>query len=133
MLAAGLLAWPCSAAQPVTGHWLTDDKDGIIEIAPCGGKMCGRIVRSLKQVSGPLVDRNNPDPGLRTRPVLGLTVLPDFVRDGDVWRGRIYDPRRGRFYRATLERIGADRLKVHGCVSVLCRTITWRRVPKPAA
>ena len=124
---AGLLAAPAVAAQPVTGAWLTDDRDGIIEIAHCGDKICGRLAKSLVPIKGPPVDRHNPDPSLRSRPIIGMPVLLGFVQDGQVWRGRIYDPRRGRHYRATLERIAADRLKVRGCITVICRTIMWTR------
>lgn len=125
ILMLALLADPAAAAGPVAGAWLTDERDGIIEIRSCGEKMCGRLAKALTPIKGPDVDRNNPDPSLRGRPIIGLPVLIDFVRDGLVWRGQIYDPRHGRHYRATLERIAADRLKVRGCVSVLCRTITW--------
>ena len=128
ILAAALSATSSLAAKPVTGAWLTDDRDGIVEIAPCGAQICGRLAKSLAPVKGPLVDRHNPDPALRNRPILGLPVLLGFVQDGQVWRGRIYDPRRGRHYKATLERVAADRLKVRGCISVICRTIMWSRV-----
>lgn len=115
------------AAEPVTGQWLTDEQDGIIEIGRCGDKICGRLARSLVPIKGPPFDRHNPDPALRNRPIVGLPVLLGFIADGKVWRGQIYDPRRGRHYKATLERIAGDRLKVRGCISVICRTIMWTR------
>ena len=121
------VAAPAAAALPVAGAWLTDDRDGIIEIAPCGPQLCGRLVKSLAPIKGPLVDRNNPDPALRNRPIIGLPVLLGFVQDGQVWRGQIYDPRRGRHYRATIERVAVNQLKVRGCISVICRTIMWTR------
>lgn len=128
MLASVLSATPAASARPVTGHWLTDDRDGIVEIAPCGPRICGRLVKSLAPIDGPPVDRHNPDPALRHRPIIGLPVLLGFAEEDQVWRGRIYDPRRGRHYRATLERVAPDRLKVRGCVAVICRTIMWSRV-----
>src|SRR6476659_119194 len=112
LLAAVLLAVPARAAVPVTGNWLTDNRDGIIEIASCGDKVCGRLVRSLVPIKGPPFDRNNPDPALRNRPIIGLPVLLGLVEDGQVWRGQIYDPRRGRHYNATVERVSANQLKV---------------------
>lgn len=120
-------ATPAMAAAPITGHWLTDDRDGIIEILRCGERVCGRLAKSLGQIKGPLVDRNNPDKSLRHRPIIGLPVLLGLVADGQVWRGQIYDPRHGRHYKATVERIAPDRLKVRGCFSVICRTIMWTR------
>ena len=121
-----LASAPALAAEPVTGQWLTDDRDGIIEIGRCGDKVCGRLMRALAPIKGPAVDRHNPDPALRNRPVIGLPVLLGFVADGGLWRGQIYDPRRGRHYKATLERLG-DQLKVRGCISVICRPIMWTR------
>jgi uncharacterized protein (DUF2147 family) len=126
-LLLSLVSAPVFGAEPVTGQWLTDERDGIVEIGRCGDKLCGRLARSLVPIKGPPVDRNNPDPALRNRPIIGLPVLLGFVADGGIWRGQIYDPRRGRHYRATLERLSGDRLKVRGCISVLCRTIMWTR------
>lgn len=121
-------AAPAVAADAVTGSWMTDGKDGIIEIAPCGPKICGRLVRMLAPPKGPAVDRNNPDPALRNRPLLGLAVLNGFVAEGDAWRGQAYDPKAGKSYNTTLERTGPDTLNVRGClVAFLCRTVSWTR------
>jgi uncharacterized protein (DUF2147 family) len=122
-----LLPFPALAAAPVTGSWLTDTKDGIIEIAPCGNRICGRLAQSLIPIKGPPFDRNNPDPAQRGRPIIGLPILTGFVEDGAVWRGTAYDPKAGKSYKTTLERTGADRLKVRGCVAIFCRTVTWTR------
>lgn len=122
-------ATPALAADPVTGSWMTDGKDGIIEIAPCGQKLCGRLVKMLAPPKGPAVDRNNPDAALRTRPLLGLAVLNGFVAEGNAWRGQAYDPKAGKSYNTTLQRTGPDTLKVRGClVAFLCRTVSWTRV-----
>lgn len=123
------IATPAVAADPVTGLWLTDAKDGIIEIAPCGPKLCGRLAKMLAPPKGPAVDRNNPDPALRDRPLLGLTVLSGFTAEGALWRGSGYDPKAGKSYNTTLQRTGPDTLKVRGClIAFLCRTAIWTRV-----
>ena len=128
ILIAGMLAAPAFAAEPVTGTWLTDARDGIVEIAPCGAKLCGRLAKMLVAPKGPSTDRNNPDPALRSRPLVGLTVLTGFASDGDVWRGTGYDPKAGKNYATTLQRLGPDTLKVKGCVmGFLCRSAIWTR------
>jgi uncharacterized protein (DUF2147 family) len=125
---AVLAATPAFAAEPVTGTWLTDAKDGLVEIAPCGAKLCGRLAKMLVPPKGPPVDRNNPDPGLRSRPLLGLSVLSGFAPDGDVWRGTGYDPKVGKSYATTLQRTGPNTLKIKGCVfGFLCRSAIWTR------
>lgn len=122
---AALVATPAFAADPVTGNWLTDTRDGIVEVAPCGPRICGRLARSLVPIKGPPFDRHNPDPALRDRPIIGLPILTGFVAEGKVWRGTAYDPKVGKSYRTTLERLGSDRLKVRGCIAFFCRSVIW--------
>jgi uncharacterized protein (DUF2147 family) len=127
-LALLVISAPAVAADPVTGQWLTDTRDGIVEIAPCGARICGRLVKTLVPIKGPAVDRNNPDPALRSRPIIGLPILTGFVADGTVWRGIAYDPKVGKSYKTTLERLGPDRLKVRGClVAFLCKSVIWTK------
>jgi len=119
------LGAPAFAAQPVTGKWLTHSGDGIVEISPCGRALCGRLVKTLQPIKGPAVDRNNPEPSLRDRPLIGLAILNGFMEEEAVWRGTAYDPKAGKSYATTLERLGPDRLKVRGCVAIFCRSVTW--------
>jgi uncharacterized protein (DUF2147 family) len=123
-------AAPAAAIEPVTGRWLTDSKDGIVRIGRCGNALCGRLVETLTPIEGPPVDRNNPDPALRDRPIIGLPVLTGFRPDGTVWAGTAYDPKVGKSYRTTLERIAPDTLKVRGCVAIFCRSVLWTRAPR---
>jgi uncharacterized protein (DUF2147 family) len=127
LLIALPLAAPLQAAEPVTGLWLTDTKDGIVEIAQCGGRLCGRLARTLVPIKGPPSDRNNPDPALRNRPIIGLPILTGFVADKTLWRGTAYDPKNGKSYRSTLQRTGPSTLKLTGCVAIFCRSVTWTR------
>jgi len=116
------------AAAPVTGKWITAERDSIVEIGQCGTHVCGHVLRlSIKAADGkPMLDRNNPDPGLRTRPIQGLTILTDFSDGGANWTGRIYDPKSGKSYKSYLSRNPDGTLKVQGCVATfLCRTFTW--------
>ncbi|NNM76213.1 DUF2147 domain-containing protein [Sphingomonas sp. ID1715] len=120
-------AFPAQAAQPVTGTWLTDTKDGLIEIGQCGSRLCGRLAKTLVPVKGPGTDINNPDARLRSRPIVGLPILTGFVDDGALWRGTAYDPKNGKSYRSTLQRTGPNTLKLTGCVAIFCRSVTWTR------
>ncbi|PJG46784.1 hypothetical protein CAF53_20755 [Sphingobium sp. LB126] len=113
----------------VEGFWLTDDRKGVVQIAPCGEHICGRIVRVLDKGPGvPATDINNPDPHLRGQPIVGLLTLSGFNRDGAVWKGgRAYDPQSGRSYRATLGLNPDGSLKVTGCVLFICQSRRWTR------
>ncbi len=130
--AAALATLPASAQQAstaITGVWLVEDGTAQVTIAPCGNQVCGRITRIIRARPGSNGrDQNNPDPALRNRPILGLSILSEMTRDGDVWRGKIYDPRGGKVYRSVVERDGTNRLSVKGCVSFICKSQTWTRV-----
>ena len=120
-----LAAAPAFAAPPIAGRWLTADGSAVVAIAPCGAALCGRIVKLNKApANGPAVDANNPDPRLKTRSLLGVPVLTGLTPDGDGWKGSIYDPKKGKTYKATVTRDGA-KLKVQACVAVFCQTISW--------
>ena len=113
------------APMPVTGRWLTVEGKALVDIAPCGQMLCGRIARVLKpRPGGPAIDVNNPDATLRTRPIAGILILSDFKSADDRWKGRIYDPESGRTYRSELIRAGGT-LKVKGCIGPFCRTQEW--------
>ncbi|QHL89800.1 DUF2147 domain-containing protein [Sphingomonas changnyeongensis] len=118
---------PLAASQPITGRWLTDSKDGIIHIARCGETLCGRLQRSLVPIEPPGTDIKNPDPALRERRILGLAVLTGLRLEDGKWQGQAYDPKTGRSYRAVVERVSNEALKVTGCLAIFCRTVTWTR------
>ncbi len=115
------------AARPITGRWITADNTAIVAIADCGGKMCGKIAKLLKAPpKGPPVDALNPDPKMRSRPLTGLPILTDLTPNGDTWAGTIYDPKKGKTYKAIVARDPSGALKVKGCAGVFCQTMVWK-------
>ena len=88
------------------GPWTTQDKDAIVQMAPCAtdaAHLCGTIVRLLPPTDPSALDNFNPDPNLRKKPVLGLTILSGFTAnpkdDRCPWRsGKVYDPDSGKVY-----------------------------------
>lgn len=128
-LAALFAASPAFAAASVAGRWFTADGQAIVEIGPCGAKHCGRIVRILAaEPKGPSRDEYNPNPALRGRPILGLTVLTGFTDAGAQWNGQIYDPNKGKTYRSVLTRKPDGNLAMKGCIGPFCRTQVWKPV-----
>lgn len=125
---AALAAAPAGAADSIHGRWVTQSKNAIVEVAPCGSKVCGRIQKLLDTSNGPNPkDRNNPDPKLRNRTILGLPVLSNLAADGKSYRGQIYDPESGRNYRSVVSLNRNGTLKVQGCIGPICQTQTWTR------
>ncbi len=64
------------AAEPVTGRWLTAEKDAVILVAPCGKTLCGTIEKFLvpPPQGNDQRDINNPDPAKRKRRLLGTPI-----------------------------------------------------------
>ena len=127
--AAMALAAPASAADPITGRWITEDRDAVITIAPCGANLCGKISKFLVAPPQGVNQRdvNNPDKSKRSRKLRGTPVLTSVSEDGDLWRGRIYDPKSGKDYRSVIRRTSASKLEVKGCLGPFCQTQNWTR------
>ena len=126
-----LLATAPAAATPpdVTGLWLTDDGKGVVEVAPCGRNMCGKIVRVLDRRPGiPTTDVENPDPARRNRPIVGLQVLSGFKPGTNQWEGgQAYDPKKGSSYRSSLRLNRDGSLRITGCVLFVCQSVRWTK------
>ena len=125
-----LAAAPALAADPVEGEWLTQDKGGKVRIAPCPAKpdrMCGTT--SWVKDPAKVLDVKNPDPALRTRPLLGQQVMRDFkpAAPGRWTGGKIYDPKTGKTYDSKLSADANGSLKVQGCILMICQAQTWTR------
>jgi uncharacterized protein (DUF2147 family) len=121
------------AEDGVPGRWATPGVSAIVELAPCSGAatLCGTIRwlwDAVDDKGRPRLDSQNADPGLRSRPLLGLAILSGLkpARDGG-WQGQIYNPEDGQTYRATLRGHGNDALLVEGCVLFICQKQIWRR------
>ena len=113
----------------IVGRWTTH-KGGEIEIAPCGNKICGTIVKLARNDHlTPPTDKKNPDPALRDRALLGLTLFSNFSYEGDdSWEnGRIYNVNNGKTYKSKLHLHSKNQLKLSGCVFIFCRSYTWSR------
>jgi uncharacterized protein (DUF2147 family) len=131
-IAATLLATPALAADPVEGEWVTQGGSGKVRISPCAGKpdrLCGLIVWLRDPADAKARDANNPEPGLRTRPLIGLPMIRDFRKaaPGRWTGGKIYDPESGKTYDSKISINPNGTLKVEGCILVVCQAQTWRR------
>ena len=135
LLASILLAClPLSAAAEdvdVSGRWLSQDKDAIVEIMDCGdGTPCGTLVWAETQGEGVKKDVRNPDQALQSRPLIGMRMIWGFTRRGDTWRrGKIYNAGNGKTYGSGLALNEDGSLALRGCVGPICRTQKWTRVP----
>jgi uncharacterized protein (DUF2147 family) len=135
LLASGLLAaWAQKAPELPLGNWMNEEKEARFEIFTCGNKLCGKItwLKEPLRNGKPKMDDLNPEPRMRTRPILGMVFMKDFVyAGGNKWdEGTIYDPKSGKTYSCYMKVIDKDKMEVKGYIgiSLIGRSQTWTRV-----
>lgn len=127
MLAGAAAAGP---ADDALGLWLTQSGNGVIEITRCGESVCGRVVGGR----GERLDVNNRDRALRSRELMGITILSGHREGPEGWvGGRIYNPEDGASYRSNLAPGPGGTLRVTGCLGPFCRTQVWTRTTQRGA
>jgi uncharacterized protein (DUF2147 family) len=132
---AALLGAPAAHAQAgaeATGVWLTQAGDARVRVSKCGGGICGVIVwlrDPINPATGkPQVDDKNPNPALKSRPIIGLPLFGGMQPSGpNRWSGQIYNADDGSSYASHVTVSGPDTLNVEGCVGPLCGGETWTR------
>jgi len=149
LLLVVMLAAPLYAGEEdaILGVWQTDPKaeggPAHVEMIRDGDTYSGKIIwlseptylpkEGPKWAGKPKVDRENPDPALRSRPILNLEIVGGFHYEGhQKWSGgTIYDPNNGKTYKCWMKLKG-QKLKVRGYIgfSLLGRTTVWTRVPE---
>lgn len=126
------------SADDVLGVWYTEGNKSKVRIYEENGRYHGEIIwlkNPTYEDGTQKIDKNNPSPLLRRRPLIGLNIIKDFEFDGDdEWEdGTIYDPENGEEYSCYMEfedPSNKDKLKVRGYigVSLIGRTTYWNRV-----
>ena len=125
-----LAGGPARAEDP-TGTWVMDNGKITVRLMACGEDICGKIVamkKPLDKQGNPKRDKHNPDPALRGRPVIGLTILAHMKQDGEkTWEGEIYNPDDGNTYASSMK-LDGERIRVKGCFVFICEKMTFNRV-----
>lgn len=115
-----------------SGIWLTQAGDARVKISKCGGGICG-IIAWLREpydtaTGQPATDSKNPNPALAKRPMIGLPLFSGMQPSGpNKWSGQIYNADDGSTYASSVTVMGAETLRVEGCVGALCGGETWTR------
>jgi uncharacterized protein (DUF2147 family) len=124
-----------TGADAIVGVWESGNGKARIKIDKANDKFNGRIVwlREPNDETGkPKLDKNNPEEALRSKPLLGYSMLKDFSYKGEkTWEeGTIYDPESGSTYSCTITMTDENTLDVRGYigVSLFGRTDVWKRV-----
>jgi uncharacterized protein (DUF2147 family) len=127
---AGASAWAGNAEA--MGVWRMENGKVTVRVADCGGNLCGTVVALKKprdDKGRPRRDKENPNPSLRSRPVIGLTILSNMKPTGDGrWAGTIYNPDDGYTYSSKMKLQNANTMKVDGCFTVFCKSMKFIRL-----
>ena len=117
----------------IKGLWLTEEKDGKIEIFRTGNTYTGRLVWGnsvLDKNGNPKHDVNNPDPKLRSRPLQGMVMLTGLVYEDGTWQeGKIYNGLTGKSYSVVVT-LNGNTLFLRGYIGLQLfgKTTVWQRV-----
>lgn len=130
-LTALLVGLPAAAHAEITGIWQAQSRGAKVEILRCGDAICGKVLSARPAKSNPmLLDVNNKDPALRTRRMVGATLIEGFRGGPQKWTGgRLYNPGDGNYYKGVITLLDKDRMVLKGCaLMVLCKSQIWTRI-----
>lgn len=110
------------------GVWLRANKESKISIEQCGKAYCGTVVWLNKERRG-AKDKNNPNPDLQNRPIVGLQIFSDMISSGtNTYKGTLYNAEDGKTYSGGLTVVDDNTLTLRGCVlRIFCKSDTWSR------
>lgn len=117
LLLAAVSVMPAVSATDPVGVWIDHTGRGAVEIADCGGRMCGKLVW--------LKDGKNQQ-------ACGTQIIGDAkpMASGKWDGGWIYDPEEDEKFSVELTPMG-DQLKVVGYMGskLFSETMIWKRAP----
>ena len=113
-----------TALADPSGLWLAQD-GARVRVGPCGAALCATIAAPKSQVDPqtgqPWTDKNNPDPAMRNRSLVGVPVLYSLMPDGPGrWSGRLYNIDNGQSYTSHLLELAPRTIRVEGCAIGIC-------------
>lgn len=123
ILAACLIVGGAAAqAQGIGGIFQTQANDqgqvGMVQFYDCGGKYCGKLVRSFDSSGQEIRSKNT-----------GRNIVANMTDEGQgkFSGGTIWDPGADKTYKSKMQLDGKS-LSVSGCVAVFCKTQKWTQV-----
>lgn len=123
--AFGVLAVPATATAKsnLEGRW----KNGHMEIviAPCGGALCGTVVKASPKQQAKAERGSGTD-------LVGARVISNIHAAGaGTYRADVFVADKNVNARGTIREVNADRLSVRGCVlAIICKTTNWDRISR---
>ncbi|HNW71222.1 MAG TPA: DUF2147 domain-containing protein [Bacteroidales bacterium] len=121
------------------GEWWTPGNDGRIIFFKNGTTYSGKVSWIKKnidpQTGKPILDKHNPDPALRSRPIQNLVLFYNFTYSSSKEKyidGKLYDSNTGNTYSCWIKLIDKNVLELHGFVgfSLIGKSVYFTRVQK---
>jgi uncharacterized protein (DUF2147 family) len=120
-------------ADDPTGVWLVQDGSAKVRVGACSGALCGNVIwirQPIDPANGKLwLDEKSIDPNKRRRPILGIRVVIDMKpsRIPNKWTGRVYSIDHGKHFDGSLTLLTPTKLKIEGCLMLICESEIWTR------
>lgn len=124
------------ARERICGKWESIAKDLIIQVFTQDGQFKAKIAWYADTENKPLdywTDVHNPNPALRSRKLLGLSILRNLkynARSNSWENGMVYDSRHGREWNAaaTIDKHGLLHVRGYWHFKFIGRTMTFKRI-----
>jgi uncharacterized protein (DUF2147 family) len=125
-LALLLLSGAQAPTTSIEGRWKSPGGNSIIDIAQCGGGLCGTVAWASAQA------QQAAKKG--TDQLIGAQILSSLTeRNAGQWQGKLFIPDKNMRVTAKLQLVGPQQLKVSGCLAgrALCKSELWNRSDEP--
>jgi uncharacterized protein (DUF2147 family) len=129
LIASAALLLLTAAQAPATsieGRWKSPGGNSIIDIAQCGGGLCGTVAWASAQA------QQAAKKG--TDQLIGAQILTSLAERGaGRWQGKLFIPDKNMRVTAKLQLVSPQQLKVSGCLAggALCKSELWNRSDQP--
>ncbi len=123
-------------AEQICGKWETTENNLIVLVYMKDNKFQGKIIWYSDTGGKPMdfgTDKRNPDPALRSRKILGMSVLRDlsYQPSSNSWEdGIIYESKNGKEWNASvyIDKNGFLKVKGYWHFKFIGKTMTFHRV-----
>jgi uncharacterized protein (DUF2147 family) len=136
LIAVDSMAQAVPAPERICGKWENEAKSLRIQIYTVNGDFRAKIIWFSDTEGKPMSywkDRRNPDPKLRSRTILGMSILNGLRYDPKKksWEdGKVYDSKHGKYWNASAYIDKKGMLKVRGYwhFKFMGKTMTFHRI-----
>ncbi|MDB5016745.1 MAG: hypothetical protein JWQ84_1577 [Mucilaginibacter sp.] len=123
-------------SERVCGKWESEEKSLIIQVYMKDNNYLARVVWFKDTGNKPMSywkDVRNPDPALRSRKILGMSILSGLIYkpETNLWEdGMVYDSKHGRTWNASaiIDKDGLLRVRGYWHFKFIGRTMTFKRI-----